>query len=418
MNLFIKSATIIDSQSDFNSKTLDIVVENGIITKIGQNLKNTKSYKEVSLPDLHISPGWFDPSVNFGEPGYEERETIENGLKCAALSGFTTVGLNTNSSPAPESGSDLSYIHQKSAKTATSLLAYGALTQKSEGLHLAELFDMHQEGAIAFSDYKKPIDNANLLKIALQYAKGFNGLVCSTPLDNSVAKKGVVNEGKTSTQLGLKGIPKLAEELRVSRDIHLAEYTKGKLHIPCISTEASVAMIREAKSNGVDISCSVAVHNIVLDDRKLRSFDTKYKVNPPLRLPKDCEALKDGLKDGTIDMITSDHNPMDIEHKKKEFEHASYGTIGLESAYPALNTIFTTKQIVKFLTRGRKRFGLDTSKIAEGEKLEVTLFSPNGKYQFEESNISSKSRNSIFIGEEVKGKVYGIYANKKLKLNS
>jgi dihydroorotase len=344
MNVLIKSATILDDKSDFHNQTQDILVENGFITKIAKSLKNPNKYPVIQLDNLHVSKGWFDSSVCFGEPGFEERETISNGLKVAAASGFTDIALNSNTYPVIDSHSAISFVISKSLNASTKLHPIGALSKDSKGIDLAELFDMKSAGSIAFGDYKKPIQNPNLLKIALQYASNFEGLVQSFPQELKVAEKGVMNENITSTKLGLKGLPALAEELQIVRDLFILEYTGGKLHIPTISTRKSVELIREAKSKKLDISCSVAIHNLFYTDERLTEFDTNFKVNPPLRIESDCKALVEGLKDGTIDMVTSDHNPINIEHKKIEFDYAENGTIGLESAFGALNSLFSTKK--------------------------------------------------------------------------
>lgn len=416
MNVLIKSATVIDTSSKFHNQIVDVLIEKGKISQIAKSIKNTSNYKEIELENLHISQGWFDSSVCFGEPGFEDRETIENGLKTAAKSGFTGIALQANTNPIIDTSSDVAFLLTKAQSQPVNLLPIGALTKNSESVDLAELYDMRNAGAVAFSDYKKPIINPNLLKIALQYASNFEGLVCSFPLEQKIAGKGMVNEHVSSTLLGLKGSPNLAESLQVARDLFILEYAGGKLHIPTISTKESVKLIREAKQKKLDITCSVAIHNLFLTDDVLNEFDTRHKVNPPLRTQEDIEALIEGVKDGTIDMVTSDHNPQTIEEKKVEFDHASYGTIGLESAFGALNQIFSTKKSIQLLTKGKERFDAKASSIEEGEIANITLFNPNGKYEFSKSDILSKSKNSAFLGQELKGKVYGIYANKKLVL--
>ncbi|KJD33020.1 dihydroorotase [Tamlana nanhaiensis] len=417
MNILVKSATILDSKSDFHNTTQDILIENGVITQIDKSIENSKNYEEVSLKNLHVSQGWFDSSVSFGEPGYEERETIANGLKTAASSGFTSIALNANSNPIIDSNADITFINAKSANNIVNLLPIGALTVKSNSEDLAELYDMHTAGAIAFYDYKKPIENPNLVKIALQYASNFGGLVCSFPFERKIAGLGVMNEHITSTKLGLKGIPALAEELHVARDLFLLEYTGGKLHIPTISTAKSVALIREAKQKKLDVTCSVAIHNLYFTDEVLTDFNTNYKVMPPLRTQTDVDALIGAVKDGTIDMITSDHTPIDVEQKKVEFDHAEYGSIGLESAFGALQNIFTLKKTVELLTKGAKRFGLEKPSIAIGEQADLTLFNPDQKYTFTKNNVVSTSKNAIFENETLKGKVYGIIANNQSFIN-
>ncbi|GAL65753.1 dihydroorotase [Jejuia pallidilutea] len=411
MNILIKSATILDSKSDFHNTTQDILVEGGLITQIGKQLKNPKKYKEIALENLHISQGWFDSSVSFGEPGFEERETIANGIKTAALSGFTAVAINPNTNPVIDSSSDVSFIISKAQNNAVTVLPIGALTQGGKGVDLAELYDMKNAGAIAFYDYKKPITNPNLLKIALQYASNFGALVCSFPQENKISGLGVMNENITSTSLGLKGNPALAEELQVARDLFLLEYTGGKLHIPTISTAKSVELIKAAKAKKLDVSCSVAIHNLYFTDEYLTDFNTNFKVKPPLRTQADIDALIEGVKDGTIDMVTSDHNPLDIELKKVEFDHAAYGSIGLESAFGALHQKFTLKKTIDILTKGKSRFGLEQTPITIGAKINATLFNPNSKYTFSKKHIHSKSHNAIFDGASLKGEVYGIISN-------
>jgi dihydroorotase len=417
MNILIKSATIIDSKSEFHNSTQDVLIENGVITKVSNNIKNPNNYKEIKLNNLHISQGWFDSSVNFGEPGFEERETIENGLKTAAQSGFTAVAVNANTNPVIDSNSNITYLKSKAHKNAVTLLPIGALTVGSKGEDLAELYDMRTAGAIAFYDYKKAVSNPNLMKIALQYASNFNGLVCSFPQENKIAGHGVMNENVTSTKLGLKGIPTIAEALHVARDLFLLEYTGGKLHIPTISTASAVALIRDAKKKKLDVTCSVAIHNLYFTDEILNDFNTNCKVLPPLRTQTDIDVLIEGVKDGTIDMVTTDHSPIDIEEKKIEFDHANYGTIGLESAFGALQNIFTTKKTIEVLTKSKTRFGIEQLPINIGNTANITLFNPDEKYTFLTSHIISKSKNSIFLNESLKGKVYGIISNNKVVLN-
>ncbi|PIB31781.1 dihydroorotase [Gaetbulibacter sp. 5U11] len=416
MNVLIKTATIIDSASPFHNKVCDVLIEKGKISKIASSIDNTNNYKTINLDNLHLSQGWFDSSICFGEPGFEDRETIENGLKTAAKSGFTSIALQANTNPIIDTNANIAFVLSKAQNHAVKLLPIGALTKNSDSVDLAELFDMKNAGAVAFSDYKKPITNPNLLKIALQYASNFDGLVCSFPLETRISGKGIVNEELTSTSLGLKGSPNLAEAMQVARDLFLLEYAGGKLHIPTISTAESVALIREAKQKKLDVTCSVAIHNLCLTDAVLEEFDTNYKVNPPLRIQKDIEALIEGLKDGTIDMVTSDHNPMTIEDKKVEFDHASFGTLGLESAFGALNNLFTTKKTIQLLTKGKSRFGQSNTSIEEGQMANLTLFNPDIKYAFAETDIVSKSKNSAFLGQELKGKAYGIIANNKIVL--
>jgi dihydroorotase len=417
MNILLKSTIIIDKSSKHHLKKRDVLIENGTISTIAASISNTKKYKEVKLPNLHISQGWFDSSVSFGEPGYEERETIKNGLRTAANSGYTHVAVNTNTNPVTDNKSTIKFLKSEATNTPVSLHPIGALTSKSEGVNLAELFDMKNEGAVSFYDYKKPIKNPNLLKIALQYSQTFDGLVQSFPFEKSIAQKGMVNEDINSTKLGLKGIPCLAEELQIIRDLYILEYTGGKLHIPTISTKKSVSLIKEAKRKGLNVTCSVAISNLVLTDKVLDSFNSNFKLLPPLRTQKDIKALLKGLKNGTIDAITSDHNPIDIENKKIEFDHALYGSIGLESCYGALNNILDLETSIDLLTGLKKEFSIESYSLEKGSKADITLFNPDTEWTFTEKDIYSSSKNAALLDNTLKGKVYGVFANNKLVLN-
>ena len=417
MKTIIRSAKIIDPKSPYHKKTVDILIADGCISKIDSTLSNPENYNEIKRDNLHVSVGWFDSSVSLGEPGYEDRETIKNGLEVAAKSGFSGIALQPNSYPIIDNQSQVLFVKSKAQEAATELFPIGALTKESEGKDMAELYDMKNAGAIAFGDYNRSLSNANLLKIALQYTQDFDGLVIAFAQDDKIKGNGVANEGIVSTRLGLKGIPNLAEEIEVARNLFLLEYTGGKLHIPTISTAKSVTLIQEAKAKGLQVSCSVAVHHLVLNDEKLEEFDTRYKVTPPLRSEADRLALIEGVKNGIIDTITSDHNPIDIEHKKMDFDTAKNGTIGLESAFGALLTILPVETVVEKLTSGRALFGLKIPSIIEGTPANLCLFNPDGKSTFTLDKILSKSMNSAFIGSEIKGEVYGILNQNQLILN-
>ncbi len=418
MNVLIKSAKIIDIQCPFHLKTQDILIENGKISKIASVIKNTKKYKEIIKDNLHVSVGWFDTSVSFGEPGYEERETLENGLKTAAKSGFTAVALNPNTHPFIDNKSAVAFLINKAKGQPTTLYPIANLTQHAKGQELAELYDMNNSGAIAFGDYNTAVSNANLMKLALLYAQNFNGLVLSFPQNNALSNQGAANEGEQSTKLGLKGNPALAEEIQIVRDLFLLEYTGGKLHIPTITTTKSVQLISDAKKKGLDVTCSVSAHHLFLTDSELDQFNTNSKVHPPLRSQKDVNALIKGVKNRTIDIITSDHNPIDIEHKKVEFENAMNGSIGLESFFGAINKVLPLEIIIDCITnRPRKRFSIENSTISIGETANITLFNPDIEYEFKEEQIVSTSKNSAFLGKTLKGKAYGIFASNKLILN-
>jgi dihydroorotase len=416
MNLIIRKATIIDPKSPYHNKTVDVKITDGIIEEIGVSLLNIDTHEEFHHEDLHLSQGWFDTSVSLGEPGFEDRETISNGLVVAAKSGFTGIALQPNSYPIIDNQSQVHFVKQKALNAATDLFPIGALTKGSEGKDMAELFDMKNAGAVAFGDYNTSLSNANLLKIGLQYVQDFDGLVIAFCQDESIKGNGVANEGIVSTRLGLKGNPNLAEELLVARNLFLLEYTGGKLHIPTISTAKSVALLKEAKKKGLQVTCSVSVHHLVMTDEKLEGFDTRYKVLPPLRTEEDRQALIEGVLDNTIDCITSDHNPIDIENKKMEFDLAKNGTIGLESAFGALLLVLPLEKIIEKLTFGKTIFNAEYQEIKENKKASFSLFTIQNDWTFEKEHILSKSKNSAFIGQKMKGKVIGIYNQGKLVL--
>jgi len=418
VNVLIKSAKIIDKNSSFHEQTKDILIENGIITKIANKISNPNKIKEISFDNLHVSNGWFDASVSLGEPGYEERETIDHGLEIAAKSGITGIALNPNTKPYIDNKSAVEFLVRKGADSVVDLYPIANLTQGSEGKELAEMYDMQNSGAIAFADYNQSVNNANLMKIALLYARNFDGLVMNFPQDDSIATIGFVNESENTTRLGLDAIPGLAEELRITRDLFLLDYTGGKLHIPTISTAKSVKLIKEAKKKGLDVTCSVSAHHLLLNDEEIKSFDTNYKVKPPLRSKSDAKALIKGVKEGTIDMIVSDHNPIDIENKNVEFANGMNGTIGLESFFGSINSIMNMDDFIDSITvNPRKRFALPIDGIEKGAKANLSLFDPSYHYTFTQEKILSKSNNSAFLGKELKGIVYGVISNNKIIIN-
>lgn len=420
MKILIKQAKIIDSSSKHNNKICDILINNNKIEKIAKKIQidsDTKIYKN---ENLHISQGWFDMHVNFGQPGFEQRETIENGLNAAAKGGFTEVLLMPNTNPSIDNSSMIDFIKGFSKRNVVKIQVAGNLTVSQEGKNIVEIHDMTNNGCIAFTDDKKSIQNNELMKIAMLYIKNSNSLLMNFPNDSKIQKNGVINEGKISTQLGLKGIPNIAEEMMLDRDITLCDYTESKIHESYISTERSVDKIKKAKEKGINITSDVALHNIFLTEEQVNNFDTRFKVLPPLRTKNDNKAIINGLKDGTIDVITSDHNPFEEETKKLEFDNAEFGIIGLESAFGLINKHLekhlTLNEIIdKISNNPRKILGLKNNSIEEGNYANLTLFNPSNKWEFKESDIVSKSKNSPFVGEELKGKALAIYNNNKFK---
>ncbi|MDG1031590.1 MAG: dihydroorotase [Flavobacteriaceae bacterium] len=415
MNIILKSAKVINVESKHNGSKQDILISEGKIKKIGSSI-SVKNAKTISVKNLHVSTGWFDSSVSFGEPGYEERETLLNGANVASKSGFTDLLLNPSTKPVLDNQTDISFIKSKSLNSSCNIHPIGALTLSSESKDLAELYDMKNSGAVGFYDFKKPILNSNLLKTALLYSQSFNSVIMSYPQDNSVAKGGLINEGTISVNYGIKGIPNFAEEIQIARDLHVLEYTGGKLHIPTISTKKSLELIKKAKSKGLNVTCSVAVHNLIFNDKKLKDFDTRFKVLPPLREENDRIALVNGVKTGLIDMVTSDHIPIDLENKKTDIENAKYGTIGLESIFGSLLSLFDLNQTIEILSRGREIFNIKKPEFEVGSKASLALFTIND-YEFSKADILSKSTNSAFLGMKMKGKPIGVINGNKITIN-
>lgn len=409
MKILIKSAVVIDKKNPLHRKKRDLLIEKGIITKIAATIKPIKNTKELKLPNLHISAGWMDSSVSFGEPGFEERETIENGLLTAAKSGFTAVAINPITHPTTDNRASVEYLKSKASSYATNCYPIGSFTKNASGEEMAEMYDMQQAGAIAFNDYKRAIKNPNLLKVALQYVQAFNGVLMSFPQDELIVNNGLANESERTVRIGLKGNPNLAEELQIIRDLYILEYTGGRLHIPTISTAKSVKLIKNAQKAGLDVTCSVSAHHLTLTDNELSDFNSNFKVSPPLRSLKDIRALQKGVKEGTITMITSDHQPYDIENKKKEFAYAKSGTIGLESMFGAVNSIVALEDFIDSITnKPRAVFGLEQVEIKEGAVANLSLFNPDKAWTFTKASILSTSDNSAFLGKKLQGEAYGI----------
>jgi dihydroorotase len=416
MNILIKQATVIDSTSQYNGRVVDILIEKGVITQIKKNIVPEKGIKTIEADGLHVSAGWLDMQVNFCDPGYEHKETLDNGLKSAAKGGFTSVCLMSGTNPPLHNKAQIEYVVNRAKGNLVDVLPIGTLSHNQEGKDLSEMYDMKLSGAVAFSDYKKTGKDAGLILRALQYSQNINSFIIAHCDDKTISHDGLVNEGVMSTKLGLKGIPALAEEIMLQRNIQILEYTGGKMHIPTISTKGSVELIKKAKAKKLNITCGVAAYNLLLDDSELEGFDTTYKVNPPLRTKEDIDALKKGIADGTIDVIVSDHNPQDIESKDLEFDLADNGMVGLESCFGVLNAALGSRlsleAMIDTLTKNpRAILGIDSVTIKEGVEANLTLFNPTKKYIFDKSHLVSSNKNSGIIGKELKGGMIGVVNN-------
>jgi dihydroorotase len=422
MNFFIRSARIIDPTSKHHLQTRDIVIERGIIAQIGSKLKNENGYKEAAATNLCVSPGWVDLFSYFADPGYEHKEDISSGIRAAASGGFTTVCVMPNTKPALHSKSEIEYVVNKSKGSIVEVKPIGAVSRNCEGSDITEIYDMHNAGAVAFSDGINSSLSAGLMLRSLLYVKPFNGLVISHPDEHSIRNGGLVNEGITSTMMGVPGIPAISEDLIVMRDLYLAEYTGSRVHFAFVSSPGALEQIRKAKAKGLKVTCSVSPYNLLLEDEAASGFDTNYKVLPPLKTKNEIKALLKALQDDTIDTISSMHIPQDIESKKVEFDYAEFGMLGLETAYAAVNTasgkkLSDEKIIEKLAIAPRKILNQPVPSIEKDAAANLTLFDNASEWVFTEKSIQSKSKNSPFIGMRFTGKVIGTVNNNQTHLN-
>lgn len=416
MHLLIKNARIFDGQSE--SAAQNLLVKDGVIVDIGASVSAPRNAEIWESPNLCVSPGWVDVGVQICDPGYEHREDMKTAVAAGMAGGFSTIACFPNTSPAIHSKSEILYVKNKAAGLATPLRVHpiGAISQGCEGKDLAEMMDMNEAGALAFSDGHRSVQDAGLLLRAIQYAQSFDGLIFNKPNHKTIASGGQMHEGLVSTSLGLKGLPALAEELMVQRDLSLLEYSGGRLHIHLISSAKSVELIRTAKKAGHRVTCSVATVNLCFNDDRLSGFDSNWKLMPPLRGKNDTKALLKGLSDGTIDFICSNHVPWDEESKNLEFPYADFGMIGLETSFSLCRTFLdknlTTGDLVEKMSTGPRRvLGLPMPAIKQGAVADLTVFDPDLSWTYEARDIRSRSKNTPFAGQTFKGKAIGVVNN-------
>ncbi len=419
MKILLKQVAIADPGSPYNGSVKDVLVTNGIIEQIDDNI--AEADEEIQYENAFISPGWVDIFSHFNDPGYEYKETLETGAAAAAAGGYTQVFTLPNTNPFVHNKTQVEYIVQKSKPLSVHIRPLGAVTKLCEGKELAEMYDMYSSGAVAFTDGINPVQSGGLMVKALQYVKAFNGVVIQVPVDKSIGQFGLMHEGIISTRLGLPGIPAMAEELMVARDIKLARYADSKLHFTGVTTAKSLEYIKRAKDAGLQVTCSVTPYHLFFCDEDIQGYDTNLKVNPPLRSRIDMRALRDAVKNGLVDCIATHHLPQDWDSKTCEFEYAKNGMTGLQTAFAAVHTalpeLTATGIVSLFSVNARKIFNLPTATIAEEQPAEITLFNTTDESIFTKEEIKSKSYNSAFINKSLKGKVIGIYAKGSLILN-
>jgi len=409
MNLLIKNGRVIDPSQNLDD-TLDLVVENGVVKEIGKGLTAPAGAETIDASGCYVTPGLIDMHVHLRDPGLEYKEDIVTGTKAAVAGGFTSVCCMPNTKPVIDNKAIATYIVAKAkAEGFCNVFPVGSITQGSCGEKLAEMGELKESGCVAVSDDGKPVKSAELMRRALQYANGMGIMVITHAEDLDLVGEGTMNEGFTSTELGLKGIPRVAEDIATARDVMLAEYTGAPLHIAHVSTEGAVRIIRDAKARGVRVTCETAPHYFSLTDDAVRGYNTNAKMNPPLREAADVAAIKAGLKDGTIDCIATDHAPHHLDEKDVEFNEAMNGIVGLETSLPLAlklvnDGVLTLPALVeKMAGNPAKILGLNRGILATGAVADITVIDPKVSWTVTEAGLASKSKNSPWLGETMQG---------------
>jgi len=419
MKILIRSAQILSSQSPFHKKIKNVLIQNGRIEEIGD--KNYGADKIIEAEGMILSPGWFDLGASVGDPGHEQREDLSSLAKAAAAGGFTEVAVLPNTHPTIQTKNEVSYITGNNESRLVQIHALAAVTKNCLGEELTEMIDLNAAGAVAFTDGLKPVWHTDIFLKALQYQQKFDGLLIDHPEDTWLNLFGQMHEGPNSTMLGLKGMPRIAEEVAVSKNLELLNYAGGRLHFAKLSTAKAIDMVRSAKKKGLKISCDIASYQPLLSDEVLSDFDTNFKVNPPLREKTDQDALVKGLKDGTIDVLVSNHIPLDDESKFLEFDLSDFGMINLQtfaSHLAALGEFVDMDVLIEKVAEAPRRLlQLEPVVIDIGVKANLTLFDPACEWTFTAADNLSKSKNSPWLGNTLTGKAIAVFNNSKQVLD-
>lgn len=407
--------------------TVDIRIEEGVIKEIGSGLTLNKAEESHDFEGAYVSPGWMDMHIHLREPGFEHKETIKTGCAAAAFGGFTAVACMPNTKPATHTRDVVEYIIKKAESTPVDVHPIGCVTKDRAGKSIAEMGDMKDGGAVAFSDDGDPVYDSQVMRVALEYSSMLGVPIINHEEDLALSRPGHMNEGRVSTRLGLDGTPGIAEETMIARDILLAEYTGGHVHVAHISTAKGVDLVRQAKKQGVKVTTEVCPHHFDLTDEEIerQNFSTNYKMHPPLRTQADVDAMIEGLVDGTIDVICTDHAPHAIEEKEVEFIYAPNGILGLETAWSISNMrLLKTKKlnlnelVEKLCYNPRSILNLEELKIEEGAKANLTFFNTDEEWTYDVKNIRSKSKNSPYIDKKLEGRAVAIFNKGELVLNT
>jgi dihydroorotase len=414
MQVLLKSVKVIAPASKFHQQTIDIYIKDGIIQAINSDLPVPEaSLTTIAQPGLCLSPGWLDLNAWIGDPGLEHKEDLQSAAQAATQGGFTEVVCLPNVEPVHQTKNSIRYIQNQSRLLPVSFHTLGAITTDAYGKELTEMIDLYEAGALAFTDGLHPVQQADVLVKALQYVQFFGGLIIQKPENTGLTQHGLMHEGIVSTQLGLKGMPPLAEEVMIARDLKLLRYTGGRLHFSLISSTEGVSLIREAKQQGLAVTCDMAAYQTAFTDEEIIPFDTNYKVNPPFRSQQDREALQQGLQDGTIDALVSAHRPQDPESKNLEFDMAEFGISSLETAFAVANTYLSPvigldQVVAKLVESPRTILQMPVPEIKIGAVANLTLFHPEQTWVPSKVNTASKSFNHPFYGQNLRGQVFGI----------